>query len=190
MIELNVDKMIANELTASQYLLLELLRMRKDNTIKKYLIVDPRAKEDLYILKHKGYILKMDKSGYIIDQKKCSALIDLKQDNFWELFGVYPIKTYNGNQTRILRNANPDSKLAKECLDKYKRKVKTEGKHRHVMKCLEFELKMRKKEKTLGYMQQLITWLNQNSWEKYESLIEESGSLNLDNTEGYGHTII
>jgi len=190
MIQIDVDKMIANDLTASQYLLLELLRTRKDNTIRTLLNKDKQYIQDIEILKSRQYILQMDKSGYIMNQKKLGALLDLEDSNFWELFSTYPMKVHQANETRVLRNANPDSKQAKVCLEKYKRVIKTEGQHRHVMACLELELKKRKKEKKLGFMQLLTTWLNQQSWELYEGMLEEVGSLNLDETEGYGHTLI
>jgi len=189
-LQLDVERMIESKLTASQYMLLELLRLRKDKLIRKYIDLDPNTIKDIKVLKSLGYILKMDKTGYLINQKQCNKILDIDDNMFWEVFGLYPIRVYNGSTTRILRSASPDSKEAKECLKKYRSKVKTESKHRKVVKCLEFELNIRKKEKNLGYMQKLVTWLNQNSWENYEAMVDEVGSLTVGNTEEYGGGLI
>jgi len=189
-LQINIDFMLKAGLTGTQCILLELLRSRKDKLIRDYIDFDPNGKADILALKSLGFILKIDKSGYILNQKKVSTVMDLEDNFFWEIFGTYPIKVYNGNVTRILRASSPESKEAKECLRKYNAKVKNLPKHKHILKCLEIELAMRKKEKNLGYMQKLVTWLNQSSWEQYESFVDEAGSLNLNNTESYGGGLI
>ena len=189
-IQLSVKDAIKSGLTGTQYMLLELLRVRNDKLIRKYLDFDPNATKDLARLKKLGYILKMDKTGYLINQKQCSDVLDIEDNLFWEIFSTYPLKVYNGNVTRILRSSSPDAKEALECLKKYKSKVKTKVKHEHVVKCLNVELAMRKKEKNLGYMKKLVTWLNQNAWEEYEGIANESGSFNLSNTESYGGGLV
>jgi len=189
-VQVNVENMIANNLTTTEYVLLELLRLRKDNYIKRYIAIDSKAKKAIYSLKSLGYILKIDKNGYTIDQKKCSRLLDMDESNFWELFSTYPIKVISGNEMRILRVADPDSQGAKKLLKKYESKVKTKSKHQRILACLNLELKMRKKDNSLKYMQQLSTWLNQESWEKYESFLDQVGTLNLTNNEIHGGKLV
>jgi len=189
-IQINTKAMLEAGLTGTQYMLLELLKVRNNKVIRQYLDMDPSAKEDLLVLKTLGYILKMDKTGYLINHKQINQVIDLKDELFWEIFGMYPIKVYNGNVTRILRASSPDSKEAQECLKKYKTKVKTIEKHEHIVKCLNVELGMRNKEKNTEYMQKLVTWLNQSSWENYESFVNEAGNMNLENKESYGGGLV
>lgn len=189
-IQINTEFMLKAGLTGTQYMLLELLRTRKDKLIRQYIDFDPNGKKDILRLKELGFVLKMDKTGYLINQKEVSKVLDLEDNFFWEIFSTYPIKVYNGNVTRILRNSSPDAKEAKECLKKYRSKVKTVAHHKRVLNCLEVELAMRKKEKNLGFMQKLVTWLNQSSWEQYESFVDEAGSLNLDNTDSYGGGLV
>ena len=189
-IQINTKFLIDAGLTCTQYMLLELLKARNNKLLRQYINIDGNAVKDLQVLKNLGYILKLDKTGYILDHKKIDSILNLDDNKFWEIFGMYPIKVYNGNVTRILRSSSPDAKEAKECLRKYKAKVKTQVKHEHVVKCLEVELAMRKKEKNLGFMQKLVTWLNQNSWEQYESFVVEAGNMNLTNTEEYGTKLI
>ena len=189
-IQINIEAMLKAGLTGTQYMLLELLKVRNNKAIRKYINMDSRAVEDLNVLKKLGYILKMDKTGYLINHKQINQVIDLKDELFWEIFGMYPIKVYNGNVTRILRASSPDSKEAQECLKKYKSKVKTVEMHEHIVKCLNVELGMRTKEKNTEYMQKLVTWLNQSAWENYESFVTEAGNMNLENKESYGGGLI
>jgi len=189
-VQISVEDAIDAGLTGTQYILLEMLRVRNNKLIRKYIDFDPTAKQDLQRLKELGFILKLDKTGYLINHKLCSSILDLEDNLFWEVFSTYPLKVYNGNVTRILRSSSPDAKEALACLKKYKSKVKTLVKHRHVMKCLQAELAMRKKEKNLGYMKKLVTWLNQNAWEEYESIATEAGNSNIINTEIHGGKLI
>ena len=189
-VQISVEDAINSGLTGTQYILLEMLRVRNNKLIRKYIDFDPTAKKDLQRLKELGFILKMDSTGYLINHKLCSSILDLEDNLFWEVFSTYPLKVYNGNVTRILRSSSPDAKEALACLKKYKSKVKTLVKHRHVMKCLQAELTMRKKEKNLGYMKKLVTWLNQNAWEEYESIATEAGNSNIINTEVHGGKLI
>ena len=43
-------------------------------------------------------------------------------------------------------------------------------KHKHIMTCLNNQLKVERDN--LGYLQNLETWINNHTWEKYENLDE------------------
>ena len=43
-------------------------------------------------------------------------------------------------------------------------------KHKHIMKCLDTQLTIERHN--LAYMQNLETWINNHTWEKYENLDE------------------
>jgi len=47
---------------------------------------------------------------------------------------------------------------------------KDKQKHEHVIECLQRELLLRKRGNNLGFMQQLETWINNHTWEKYSDL--------------------
>ena len=49
-------------------------------------------------------------------------------------------------------------------------------KHQHIIQCLNKELQLRKVGNGLAYMQQLETWINNYSWEKYSDLSEDGKS--------------
>ena len=46
--------------------------------------------------------------------------------------------------------------------------------HDHIIKCLKIQLEVEKD--SLGYMQNLETWLNNHTWEKYEDITYEDKS--------------
>ena len=65
--------------------------------------------------------------------------------------------------------------LAKEHKRKYKKIIKAnKNAHDHVIKCLKIQLETDKDN--LGYMQNLETWLNNHTWEKYEDISYEEKS--------------
>ena len=56
------------------------------------------------------------------------------------------------------------------------------NKHNEVIKALQTELDIRRKGNGLEYMQQLVTWVNNHTWEKYIGLDEsesKSGSARI-----------
>ena len=60
---------------------------------------------------------------------------------------------------------------------KYEKIIGTDTqKHKFIIKCLINELELRKSTNTLGYMQQLQTWVNNYTWEKYEDVEDEQSS--------------
>ena len=52
------------------------------------------------------------------------------------------------------------------------------GKHSEVIKALQTELDIRRTSDQLKYMQQLVTWVNNHTWEKYVNMnINEPSKL-------------
>ena len=98
---------------------------------------------------------------------------------FAELIGTYPMKVMTSNRgIRVLHAKDPDAKANLKCKLRYKKIVKDKiYKHKHIMKCLNNQLKLERDN--LGYLQNLETWINNHTWEKYE---------NLDENETRGNT--
>ena len=57
---------------------------------------------------------------------------------------------------------------AKRTYERYVGKDKT--RHDYVIKCLKNELIHRKQSDSLGWMQMLQTWINNHTWEQYDSI--------------------
>ncbi len=188
-VEINTSKLIEEGLTSDQYVLLYLIWEKKSAVASHLLKNNQALVKSLPDLVEKKYLLKFDSSTIIIDRKKVQQLIGLKVDFFWELFNTYPAKVFTGGSNRVLRALSHDSWDAKTCKKKYESKIKTLAKHEHVMDCLNAELNERRKRNSMEYMQQLITWINQSSWEKSEVLLE-SQTVNKLNGDRYGEGLI
>jgi len=99
-------------------------------------------------------------------------------DLFKELLSVYPaIVESPGRGRRVLHAKDPDAYTNMKAKNRY-RKVTGEKvvKHREIMRLLHIQLVADKD--SLGYMQNLETWLNNYTWEKYVDINLE------DNNDG------
>jgi len=97
-------------------------------------------------------------------------------DLFKELLSVYPaIVESPGRGRRVLHAKDPDAYTNMKAKNRY-RKVTGEKvvKHKEIMRLLHIQLEADKD--SLGYMQNLETWLNNYTWEKYVD-------INLENKD-------
>jgi hypothetical protein len=126
-------------------------------------------------LEFKGYVKILDdQCSEVIVKTKAINLFELKEDNsidamfksFWE---NYPIRV----GTRILRSKDINSKESTEVKRKLGNYLKVPGNYDKLMKGLRNELILRKKDNSLVYMQMIITYVNQRTWEKYYDMEEE-----------------
>lgn len=171
-IEVNIESCLNYKITPGQYVLLNLLWQKKTNTATALLKDDASLRESIKDLTDRGYILKTGAS-FIIERKKCNELFGLSEDqDFWEFFSTFPLKVSSKGTTRPLRAQDPSSKNALEARSKYKARVKTKAAHRHVMACLEAELDQKRRSNSLGFMQNILTWLNQSTWQLSEYLLK------------------
>ena len=154
-------------------------KMSADDFLYLYLLY---KKEYKYIpnLNLKPNLDKLQKDGYIklgetSDQHTVrQEFIDLFSSNFDQMFaeliGTYPMKVMTSNRgIRVLHAKDPDAKANLKCKLRYKKIVKDKiYKHKHIMKCLNNQLKLERDN--LGYLQNLETWINNHTWEKYEDV--------------------
>tara|TARA_R110002020_G_scaffold144768_2_gene317919 strand:- start:81 stop:632 length:552 start_codon:yes stop_codon:yes gene_type:complete len=130
-------------------------------------------KPNLTALQHNGYIkLGETPDQHIIRQE----FIDLFSSNFDQMFAelisTYPMKVNTKTRSvRILHAKDPDAKSNEKARNKYRKIISNKVyKHRHIMNCLDKQLTVEKYN--LAYMQNLETWINNHTWEKYENLDE------------------
>lgn len=188
MIEIDIGQCLEEELTPSQYCYLKLLWEKNLDAARALYFNDKGLRDSMDHLIELGYVMFFsEETGYSIDKKKCNELFGFEESKFWELFSSYPLKVPDGRGGyRVLRTRDPETKEAKEALKKYKKAIKSNRRHEKVMKCLNLELDSKKRTNSMQFMQQLITWLNQRTWEKYEPLLEDKPKED----ERYGEDII
>jgi len=97
-------------------------------------------------------------------------------DQMWsELLSYFPLKVSvsKGRGVRVLRAKDPQALANKQAKKKYRTYLNGDvGKHKEVIECLKRELSIHADGDNMGYMQMLSTWINQRTWEKYQSLDE------------------
>ena len=118
--------------------------------------------------------LEFSEDRYIVTNAYNSLFASDFDTMFTELIDIYPMKvTSNRGNVRILHANDPMAKANNKAKNKYKKITKNKKvMHEHIIKCLSVQLKT----DDLSYMQNLETWLNNHTWEKYEELNYDSKS--------------
>ena len=130
-------------------------------------------KPNLEKLQEDGYIKLGETPDQHFIRQEFIALFSSNFDQmFAELISTYPMKVMTTDRgVRVLHAKDPDSKANARCKAKYRKIVGDKVyKHKHIMKCLDTQLTMERNN--LAYMQNLETWINNHTWEKYENINE------------------
>ena len=166
----NIDFEILKQtkMSADDFLYLYLLYRKEYEYIPNL-----NLKPNLDRLQTDGYI----KLGETFDQHFIrQEFIDLFSSDFDQMFaeliGTYPIKVTTSNRgIRVLHAKDPNATTNLKCKLRYKKIVGGKlYKHKHIMKCLDNQLRIERDN--LQYLQNLETWINNHTWEKYENLDE------------------
>ena len=103
--------------------------------------------------------------------EKFTDLFDCNFDTmFAELVVSYPMKVASPTRgVRILHAKDPRSKSNLKARNKY-RKIVNNKKHKHKEIMLLLQKQLLVDKDNLGYLQNLETWINNHTWEKYEEI--------------------
>ena len=143
----------------------------------------------LYLVFRKGYTYleelnlnidwtNLERKGYVKNKLVTDKFKSLFSNNFdlmfSELISVYPNKVSTSTGVRVLHAVDPKAKSNLKAKNRYKRIVSNRlHVHNRIMKLLKVQLKIQ--EDNLAYLQNLETWINNHTWEKYENLKENEG---------------
>jgi hypothetical protein len=159
-------------ISANDYLYLYLLDKKEYDILKQLdLDVDLESLQTKNLLKIGGDVQSHTIRGELF------LFNSTPFDQMWgELLSYFPLKVSvsNGKGVRVLRAKDPTALANKQAKKKYSSYINgNAAKHKEVIECLKRELSIRSKGDTMQYMQMLSTWVNQHTWEKYESLDDE-----------------
>ena len=122
-----------------------------------------------------GYI-KIGESpdNHVIRQEFIDLFVSDFDSMFAELISKYPMKVNSSSRgVRVLHAKDPDAMANKKARMRYKKIVDNKVyKHKYIMKCLDKQLAIERNN--LEYLQNLETWINNHTWEKYENLDENA----------------
>ena len=171
-IEIDIDLLIANKISADDYLALYAV-YRKGFKILSKLSLSPNWED----LQTKGFV-KLGKTleEHAVRQK----FINLFSSDFDQMFNSlllkYPMKVRTSTGIRVLHASDPNAKANKKAKDKYRRVVGNKKfTHDRIMKLLDVQLRIDRDR--LEYLQNLEVWINNHTWEKYVD-IEDNGKEN------------
>lgn len=167
-IEINTDFLKEHSLSADDYLYLYIIQKNGYEYLQT-LTLNP----DIDTMLKKGY-LELSEDRYIVTETYRSLYTSDFDSMFTELLDTYPMKVQsNRGNVRILHAKDPRAKANNKSKNKYKKITKSKKAiHEHIIKCLNIQLKT----DDLSYMQNLETWLNNHTWEKYEDISYENKS--------------
>jgi len=136
--------------------------------------------EDLTFLIDKGFIIRKDDE--VLLTKIGKEIFELKEDLFVKFFELFPYKVPDGmGNHRILGTKSPDTILGGKMRKKWHSVTKGNiALQEDMVKALEVEVEYRTRTNTLVYMQNMETWLNNGTWEKYMDAAEQNEEKRSD----------
>ena len=167
LIEINTEVLKKFGISADDFLYLYLLHANASHVGKELDI-----KPDLEDLQTKGLIKLGDKPSEHVVRHDFLTTVEDDFGRMWsELVSHFPLKVMGTDGLRMLRARDANAKTNQKAKRAYGKYVGTDKtKHDYVMQCLKNELVQRKLSNSLGWMQQLQTWVNNHTWEKYDTI--------------------
>ena len=185
--EVNLEKLISLSLSLEGFLVLYCLYNEEEANLLKYIVkvnkipslIFNKLVSDGWLI-YSGDMVKPDynlnnieltdrfsKEIMEIQPNKVSLSFD---ECFQQLREHYPIKA--GNSERRLHGD------LTRCKNLYKTTIVKNGKineelHSVILQCINFEVNLKTKSRSLDYFQLLATWLSQRTWELYIKDVEE-----------------
>ena len=115
-----------------------------------------------------GYVRSYDNFlNYIVTDQFKSLFSNNFDNMFTELIEKYPMKVSTRNGTRILHAADPNAKSNLKAKNRYRKVV---GKKAHIHEKILLLLDKQLSVENTAYLQNLETWINNHTWEKYENI--------------------
>jgi len=167
-VEIDFDVLKETKMSPDDFIFLYIIYRKGFNYLQQ-LNLKPNVEQ----LQLDGYIkLGEAPENHVIRQNFIDLFISDFDQMFAELVSTYPMKVNSpGRGIRILHAKDPDAKANDKCRNRYKKIINNKPyKHKHIIKCLETQLKVERDN--LGFLQNLETWINNHTWEKYENLDE------------------
>ena len=173
-IDIDFELLTTTGMSPDDYTYLYIL-YRKGFTYLNTLTLRP----DLTALQHNGYVeLGETFEDHTITPKFKELFSSNFEQMFAELIHTYPWKVESPNRgIRVLHAKDPNARANDKSRNRYQKIVGNKlYKHKHIMDCLEKQLAV--DSESLGFLQNLETWINNHTWEKYENLDENDTKTN------------
>lgn len=184
-IDLNALK--KTNLQTDEYIIMELIRLEKNKELYSFLMDHMKLKEDELEMFFKYYEeqewIKIVKNIDINNLTNCFvlrekyitlALPKTEEVDFDIIWNLFPVSAPTVSGNRPLRAISLESQNYKDAKKRYLNKIRTSIKNEDVFYRLQQEIETRTNENSMKYMSNIISWINQCGWEKYEPLKKEN----------------
>ena len=184
-IDLNALK--KTNLQTDEYIIMELIRLEKNKELYSFLMDHIKLKEDELEMFFKYYEeqewIKIVKNIDINNLTNCFvlrekyitlALPKTEEVDFDIIWNLFPVSAPTVSGNRPLRAMSLESQNYKDAKKRYLNKIRTSIKNEDVFYRLQQEIETRTNENSMKYMSNIISWINQCGWEKYEPLKKEN----------------
>lgn len=171
---LDLGKISANKLTIEEYLTLVWLKFKEDKEEEQLFFNCFKPSTEYFIrLVHKGFILSsiFHNTGYKF-LPKAQTLFPSDESLFEQFYSLFPHKVPDdsGNY-RPVSTISSNTASAAETKKLWKRIVRqNQSLKEDIIRGLKIELQHRQVSGTMKYLNNIDTWLRNNSWEKWLSL--------------------
>lgn len=181
LIQIETDQLVKEKLTPNNFIILKLLHESNYELLKELYYDSIKLTEDLIFLESQGYLKITDEnlswniiSTQIFIRQKTKDLFEVKESGFYKFWSIYPLKV----GSRVLRAKDYNSREGLICKQKWDRIThKNPVKEAEIIKALELEIEIKRNSNSLQYMQLITTYLNQQTWEKYTHLINNTEAI-------------
>lgn len=175
---INVDVLNKHDLSLSEYVYLKSIyeERSKAEMLQIFSCID-RIEEDS--LQDRNFI-KILPDNEILLRDNAIKLFESK-DLFTKYLTMFPVKTPSG---RYLSPAGADTIKGAEIEKKWKKIFKNKPhKEQRALDVLEAELEWRRKNNSMEFMHNALTWLNQGNYQNFEYLLEEFSKKQANYTD-------
>lgn len=175
--EINLEFLMANNLTPNEFVILFILLTYKSNksAMAEFTALGMERKDIISLLDRD--LVTESKGKYTTTELTKEMLTD--GNSFMELLDLYP--------TKVVR---PDGKTAYLKKDRSRMQTKyyriTRNRidiHNHIMKCLKYEIRERTKTGDMKWMQTLPNWLHSEGWLEWQDKLKEKKFDPIENEE-------
>ena len=170
-IEIDLSLLKDTKLSADEYIYLHVIYKKAFNYLEQVQsLLDPNRSLIEEVLQKEGWLVT---GKTLMDYKVTNKFLDLFVGSidvmFEELLSLYPFKVETERGSRVLRAKDPSAHSNSKAKKKYAKIVKGKP-HLHRTILLSLEKQLTAEKHNLGYMQNLETWINNHTWEKYEDI--------------------
>ena len=190
-LEIDLNQIANSKLSGNQFIICYLLFLKHFDYLNMYLTANNFIffKEDIEYLMNNEYVTRyqydepLNIRGFSVTAKFINLVSNGKEDYFDEFLAEYPVSVLRGGGiVDYVRTGISKARIKYNMITR-----KNRSKHEHIVKCLQYELRKRESENSLGFLKKLPKWLEDEEWKAYELCLNDNQLIKKE--LGYGNQL-